>query len=695
MSGWGETAEATQVRVPGPRRRHGVIEEFYLRTVDAWIPESIQTGEAELLRRSRIVVSFTLALVILGVEAIVFFHWTLPAEASRQLELSLAAALFLTWLVPSALRHFNSLALAANLVIAGSFLVVFTTILLLGGITAPIIHWCALMPMLAVLMGTRRSAWFWGGISTVTVAGFAWANTAGLEFTDHLAASGLAGSRILMQRIVDVSSWIGILMAVAFLYERHKDEQATELGATNAELKREIGQRKRAEERTRYLAYYDELTTLPNRQFFKQQLRRAMYQAERAERMVGVLFLDLDGFKEVNDTYGHDLGDLLLRNVAERLTRSVRQADSVARGVGDDSDQVVSRLGGDEFTVLLVDIRSADEAEMVAKRILGELERPARIEERDLYITVSIGIAMYPCNVENVDGLLKNADLAMYHAKATGRNTFEIFDESMLTRVANRTALANDIRKALERREFVLHYQPIFDAPTRSIVALEALIRWQHPVKGLLAPYEFIHVAETTGQIIPIGGWVVREACLRLGEWHQAGHASLRIAVNVSAAQLKSDRFCEDIAATLEECGLDPQSLEIEVTENAMMVDEREVSLSLLAVKELGVRIALDDFGTGYSSLSYARRFPVHALKIDRSFVAEISERPEAEAITTAIIALAHGLRLKVVGEGVETEAQERFLDDHGCDELQGFLFSHPVPADEVLAVLDRAKVQS
>jgi diguanylate cyclase (GGDEF)-like protein len=689
---WREKLSATRRRAARRSLRFRAFEEFYLRAVDSWIPDSMRTGEPETLRRARIVISFTLALVVLGLESIVFFHSTLPAEASRQLELSLVAALLLTLLIPPALRRFHSIALAANLVISASFLVILATIFLLGGISAPILHWCALMPMLAVLMGAQRSAWCWGGIACLTLVALAYADTAGLEFSNYLAESELTGSKLWMQRLVDVSSWIGILLAIAILYERHKDEQTAELGATNAELTREITQRKRAEERTRYLAYYDELTTLPNRQFFKQQLQRATLQANRADRMVGILFLDLDGFKEVNDTYGHDLGDRLLRGVAERLTSCIREVDSVARGGADEAEKVVSRLGGDEFTILLVNIRSTDEAVLVAKRILRSLERPVRLDGRDLYITVSIGIAMYPGAVEGVDGLLKNADLAMYRAKENGRNTFEVFDESMLAGVVDRTALASDLRKALDRREFLLHYQPILDTPSRDIVAFEALLRWQHPTKGLLAPGEFIHLAESTGQIVPIGDWVVREACLQNRSWERAGHAPLRVAVNVSAVQLKSERFCDRVSATLDECGLDPRLLELEITENAMMVDEREASRSLRDVKGLGVRISLDDFGTGYSSLGYIRRFPVDSLKIDRTFVGEIATVPEAEAITTAIIDMAHGLRLKVVAEGVETQAQERFLTERGCDELQGYRFGSPVPAGDVIDVLARSK---
>ncbi|MFQ5416480.1 MAG: putative bifunctional diguanylate cyclase/phosphodiesterase, partial [Myxococcota bacterium] len=353
-----------------------------------------------------------------------------------------------------------------------------------------------------------------------------------------------------------------------------------------------------------------------------------------------------------------------------------------------ESDQRVSRLGGDEFTILLVEIRVLDEATLVAKRILRALERPLAIEGRDVYVTASIGIALSEDGVDSVDGLLRNADLAMYHAKETGRNSFQVFHESMRFGVERRTVISTDLRTALERREFVLHYQPLIDAATRRVSAFEALLRWNHAERGMLRPASFIQVAEATGQIIALGDWALREACRTCGEWQRAGHPEVGVAVNVSGHQLRRDSFRTSVAEALARAGLDARSLEIEVTESAVAIDEAEIARVLREVKDLGVRVALDDFGTGCSSLSNIRSFPIDTLKIDRSFVAEIPSTREARAIASAIIGMAGELGLAVVAEGVETEAQERFLCERGCDQLQGFRFARPLPSADAVALL-------
>jgi predicted signal transduction protein with EAL and GGDEF domain len=672
--------------------RVAALRGRYLRAVDTWIPLELRRAGGESLRCARIVVGLSLVLLVLALEAFAFFHWSLPSEATLAFDLSLATGLALTLLIPRALRRSGSVELAANLIVGASYLVLISIFVTLGGIRAPVLHWCALIPMLAVLMGVPRSAWVWGGITVFTVAGFAAAEALGLPMTNHLEASGLTGDRLWVQRLVDVGSWIAILIAIGLVYERHKDERTAELGNANAELKREVSQRRRAEERTRYLAYYDELTALPNRELFQQELEIAMANAERNDRTVAVMFLDLDSFKWVNDSYGHRFGDALLREVAERLAACVRGADAVYRGTGDESESeeevVVSRLGGDEFTVLLVGLRNEEEAALVARRILQTLQEPFSLEDREIYISASIGIALYPRNVGDVNELLRNADLAMYAAKDRGKNNYQFFTKSMNDEIVKRTTLTTELRSACEHGEFVLHYQPIVQSQSRAIVGLEVLLRWQHPSRGLVMPGEFIEIAEQSGLVGPISEQVLWTACQQNHKWQAEGLPPVRLAVNISAVQLRNRQLEDHLSHVLTETELDPKYLELEITEHAMMEDEEETARSLGGLKQLGLNIALDDFGTGYSSLSYVQRYPVDSLKIDRSFVKEVSSDPEAQAITTAIVAMAHGLGLRVVAEGVETEGQEKFLVGLGCDELQGYRFSRPVPAQEAAELL-------
>lgn len=686
-------------RPGGAETRLGRLRQVYFRAVDSWIPERLQESGGEALRRSRIVVGFTLVLLGLGLEAISFFHWALPSGATLGLDLALVAGLALTLLIPVALRRFDSIEPAANLIVGASYLVLGTVFVTLGGIHAPVLHWCALVPMLAVLMGSERSAWIWGGIALTTVFGFAAAEFLGAPPMGYLAESGLAGEKLWLQRLIDVGSWIGILFVIGLIFERHKDQQTAELSATNLELKGEMAQRRRAEQRTRFLAYHDELTSLPNRQFFTEQLERAMEEAAGEGRMVAVMFLDLDSFKEVNDTFGHRLGDRLLQGVAERLRSCVRNADGVFHGAGPaereeaepgDSSAVVSRLGGDEFTVLLVRLRSEEEASIVACRILACFESPFHLEDNEIYISASIGIALYPRDVMDVNELLKSADIAMYDAKARGKNNYQFFTQSMNDEIVHRTTIVAELRKALVRDELVLYYQPIFDARSRAVVGVEALLRWQHPTRGLLAPGEFIAVAEESGLIIPISEQVLLRACRQNVAWQERGLPPVRIAVNISGVELRHARLSEFVAQVLLETELQAKFLELEITESAVMADEVESGKTLKLLKEQGVSISLDDFGTGYSSLSYARRYPVDTLKIDRSFVSGVGTDPDAQAITTAIVAMAHGLNLKVVAEGVETAEQEEFLVGLGCDALQGFRLGRPVPCEELTRLLER-----
>jgi predicted signal transduction protein with EAL and GGDEF domain len=683
------------------------MRDGYFRLVDSAIPESIQQGDADRFRQSRTIVGFTLILILLGLESVAYFHYALPLEAATRIDIAFGVSLGLTLAIPWVLRSGHSIALAANLVIAASFLVIVTTFTVFGGIESPLLHWCALPPMLALLMGARRSAWIWAGFGLLTFCALAGAAASGTEFADYFGHTRLSGSHLWIQRGVDTASWLTILMTVAFLYERHNDEQTNRLESKNAELTHEIGQRERAEERTRYLAYYDELTTLPNRQLFKEQLAQAMAKSDRSGGQLGLFFLDLDGFKEVNDSYGHDAGDVLLQQVARRLMHCVRAVDTIGRGIetdgaGEHEDaaeaepssvpekEAVSRLGGDEFTILLDELEDFNQAALVARRVLDSLASAIDIGEHEAFITASIGIAIYRGGPDTIDELLRNADLAMYHAKQAGRNNFQFFEPSMNEAVIERSTLAHDLRSAIPNDELVLEYQPILAARTSKVVGVEALIRWQHPTRGRITPDQFIGIAEETGLIVRIGEWVLTEACRRFASWQDRGVAPDRISVNVSGNQFRGRRLTQAVVEALEASKLEPHQLELEITENAMMIDEEEASRTLQDLAEMGVRIALDDFGTGYSSLSYLKRFPVDVLKIDRSFVGEIECDSGAQAIALAIIAMAHQMSLKVVAEGVETPPQGAFLRNHGCDELQGYLFSKPLHPDDALAFFTR-----
>jgi len=667
------------MRESSKQERDPAARSFFFRTVDAWIPEAIRTGPPDERRRARIVVGFTFVLLALCLEALAFFHWTLPAEATLWIEIAIAVGLGATLLIPVALRRY-SIAVGANIVIAASFAVMVTIFSVLGGIVAPVLHWCALMPMLALLMGTPRSAIFWTAASFATVAGFTALELLGWPVMDYWSESAVARDRYWLQRVVDVSSWIGVLLTISILYERHKDEQTAHLSSINDELQSEIDQRHRAEARTRYLAYYDELTQLPNREFFKERLEGAMLQAGRQGRLVGLLFLDLDGFKEVNDRLGHAHGDRLLKIIADRLRTCVRLTDSITRGA--DDGELISRLGGDEFTVLLVGIRSAEEAAIVARRILAVLEPPVEIDDHELFISASIGISLYPTESGDAESLLRHADVAMYHVKDSGKNGFEFYSASMNAGIDRRALLGADLRRAVARGELEVYFQPILDTRSRRIAAGEALIRWNHPELGQLEPEEFVPLAEQNGLIVPIGEWLIESACRHARMWRD--HVpELSLSVNVSSVQIRSAPFARAIARVLTEVGLPPPALELEITENAMMTDERGVDNAFSEISRLGCRIALDDFGTGYSSLAYLRRFPVDVIKVDRVFISEVATNPEAQAITKATIRMAHELGLVVVAEGVETEAQDAFLTRHRCDRLQGFRFGRPMRADQ------------
>jgi diguanylate cyclase (GGDEF)-like protein len=425
---------------------------------------------------------------------------------------------------------------------------------------------------------------------------------------------------------------------------------------------------------------------------YTQRLEQSLRLAEREGTLLAVCFLDLDEFKQINDTLGHGNGDWLLRQVAERLLASLRSSDSVARLDSEIQKSAVSRLGGDEFTFLLTGISEGQDARRAAHRVLEALRRPFQIDGGEVLATASIGIAIFPFDGDDVAKLMKSADTAMYCAKSRGRNNYQFYSESMNEAAKRKLKLESRLRRAIESDGLSLSYQPMFAAGTGMIAGTEALLRWVDPEIGSVEPTEFIPIAEDSGLIVAIGEWVIRAACGQARMWHEAGFQPLRMAVNVSGIQLRQSSFPETVAQALQESGLSPSHLEIEITESTIMRDDPVTVNSLRRLDEMGVGLALDDFGTGYSSLSYLRRFPITRLKIDRSFVSELSGNPEIAALTEAIVTMARALRLKVVAEGVEALEQVEQLRGLGCDELQGYFFSEAVPANELVPFLERAK---
>lgn len=429
-----------------------------------------------------------------------------------------------------------------------------------------------------------------------------------------------------------------------------------------------------------YLAYHDALTDLPNRTLLKDRLTLALAQARRNEQMLAVMFLDLDQFKVVNDTAGHVEGDKLLQSVSQQLNSVLREGDTVAR------------VGGDEFILLLPKIEQLADATEIAERVLTAVGRTRVIVGHEFNISISIGITLFPTDGDDAETLLTNADIAMYQAKEQGKNNFQFFTPVMNTRIQNRLALENDLRHGLERGEFVVYYQPQLNISTGQIVGVEALVRWQHPERGLVLPMEFIPVAEETGLIVPLGEWVLHAACAQIRSWQEAGLPPLRVAVNLSAREFQQGNLIEAVAGVLEETGLAPEFLQLEITEGVSIQDVDFTIKVMGELKEMGVQIAIDDFGTGYSALSYLRRFPIDVVKIDRSFVCDLTIDSTDAEIATTIIVMAHNLGLEVIAEGVETEEQLAFLKQRRCDEMQGYLFSKPVPAEKLEEILVQGK---
>lgn len=442
----------------------------------------------------------------------------------------------------------------------------------------------------------------------------------------------------------------------------------------------DITERRQAAEHIEHLAYYDALTGLPNRTLLNDRLQQALLRAEREHNLAGMLLADLDRFKLINDALGHKIGDRLLSEVAIRLQQCLRQCDTI------------SRQGGDEFAILLPDLTSSDDATRVAQRMLDAMIQPFRLDGRELNVTCSIGICLYPRDGRTSESLIKNADIALYRAKDMGRNNYQFYlsGGTMLSR--ERLNLETDLRHAMNRRQLELYYQPKWDFRADAITGAEALIRWNHPDLGLVSPVRFIPIAEENGLVLPMGEWILRAAVSEIGQLHKEGFTGLRIAVNLSGRQFRQTDLQDRVREALTTSGFDPACLELELTEGILMHNNEENMAVLHAFKAMGVRIAIDDFGTGYSSLSYLQQFPVNVLKIDRAFVKDLPENTSSAAIVDAIVTLAHGLELEVVAEGVETLEQLAFLQAHGCDEGQGYYFGRPMPLAEFRDLLEQAR---
>ena len=462
-------------------------------------------------------------------------------------------------------------------------------------------------------------------------------------------------------------------------------------------LVRDISERKRAEEQIRRLAYCDSLTGIPNRQAFLEMLERELQRSKIGNKKFAVLFMDLDAFKRINDTLGHNVGDQLLKQVSDRLRETIRPNDLMSRGdlvpradTPNSAGTNLARLGGDEFTILIPDLERVEHALNVAHRVKDAMRRPFVIEGNEIFVTASIGISLFPEDGDDCTSLLKYADTAMYHAKNCGKNNAKLYSSSLTMQIMSHVRLEVGLRRALQNDELYLLYQPQLDVRSNEIVGVEALVRWRHAERGVVSPNEFIPLAEETGLIVPIGEWVLRTACDQARHWQKLGRRPVRIAVNLSAKQFKDENLSQIVLSALHDTGLDPRLLELELTEGTLMDDAKATLATLEQLRGIGVYLSIDDFGTGYSSMNYLKRFDVRALKIDRSFISGLPQDSENAAITRAIIAMAHGLKMIVVAEGVETGEQLVLLEEYGCDLVQGFYLGRPAPPEAVTGMLQK-----
>ncbi|MFN3398430.1 MAG: putative bifunctional diguanylate cyclase/phosphodiesterase [Sulfurimicrobium sp.] len=440
-------------------------------------------------------------------------------------------------------------------------------------------------------------------------------------------------------------------------------------------IQNDVTERKQYEEQLAYQSAHDTLTRLPNRNLAQDRLAQSIIFARRTGHQLALLYVDLDNFRAINDSLGHNVGDQLLQIVAQRLGGCIRSGDTVAR------------MGGDDFVLILAQVAHEEDVSRVTRKVLTAITEPVMIESQPLTVTCSIGVSLFPRDGEDAATLLKNADAAMYRAKEQGRNSVQYYTAEINSRVFQHLMMENSLRGALERNEFMLHYQPQVSLHSGEMIGMEALLRWQHAEMGTISPANFIPLAEDTGLIIPIGAWVLHTACKQTRAWHDAGLPPVRVAVNLSARQFR-ENIPQLVQQALADSGLPPRFLELEITESVAMQHAESTEQTLLALRNMGVRLSIDDFGTGYSSLSYLKRFPINKLKLDQSFVRDIISDPDDATISMAIIALAHGMKLDVIAEGVETEGQLKFLRRHGCDAIQGYYFSRPVAAAEMEQLL-------
>jgi diguanylate cyclase (GGDEF)-like protein/PAS domain S-box-containing protein len=521
------------------------------------------------------------------------------------------------------------------------------------------------------------------GASTVHIIGYDEQELIGRSLFDFVHPRDVDAARVVFAKMVDQPNH----ESHGELRFRHKEGRWVWLEGFSQNLLhepsvnaivlnyRDVTQRKETEKQLEYRAYYDSLTGLPNRLLFRDRVVYSLEHAKRNKVAVAVMYLDVDHFKLVNDALGHSFGDRLLGEIAKRLRSVLRASDTI------------SRIGGDEFSVLLPEVTSTESVAGVARKVLNALARPFHIDGHDLFVTASIGIGFHPTDGDDAETLLKCADAAMYRAKELGRNQAQLFTASMNERYVRRLALEQTLHHAIEREQLELWYQPVFDRTRRRYVCVEALLRWRDPVRGLVSPAEFVPLAEETGMIIPIGAWALRKACLQLRQWQDQG-LTLRMAVNISAVQLQQRELIAQVREAIEDSGIEPEMLQLEITESAAM---QSVELTLEMLRELramGVGVSVDDFGTGQSSLIYLKHFPIDTVKIDKEFLREVTSDETAAAIVSYVINLAHTLGLKVVAEGVETDAQYTFLRHYACDQMQGYLFSKPIPADEIVPFL-------
>lgn len=469
--------------------------------------------------------------------------------------------------------------------------------------------------------------------------------------------------------------------------EIDRNDEIGDLASSFEEMRKGL---QRSSEQIRHLAYHDSLTGLPNRRMFTEVLHHVLAGAKRRQQLVALLFVDIDDFKRVNDALGHPAGDLLLKELSRRLAECVRADDYVARSNAESTGKTVARLGGDEFIVVLPDIEHGEQVAMVASRVITSLSKSFFIDKDECHISVSIGIAIYPTDGENVSELVKNADVAMYHAKQRGRDSYQFYAESMNAAAYDQLTLEGALRKAIEKCEFELHYQPLIEARTGKLAGAEALLRWRHPDRGLLYPSEFIPLAERTGLIVSIDEWVLKNACVQAKSWQRTDSCAVSVSVNVSDKRFSETNFDQVVARTITDTKLDANCLDLELTENSIVQAADETKLTLNAFREMGVRISMDDFGTGYSSLSSLSRLPINGVKIDRSFVSDIMTDRDGAAIISAIIRMSRSLNLSVTAEGVENEIQLGLLRAEGCDLVQGNLISQPVPEDQMKALMDK-----